>query len=204
MTTEYNLAREPAARWVQSSLREGPSLTFAKRVAETAEWGTAVFKTYANDGLSSKELTDFSIGGKVAGLLADRWIMDVLAGSSMTENGLFLVEDWRATPRSEFLGKMSLPTFFVGEEVYYIVRERDLRGVPHWRRIFSNTVPAFHAFLLDDDPRFKAGGTGTGDLLRETASRVRAVISGAYDGEGYILATLRDAGSDARRTQGPS
>lgn len=145
------------------------------------------FKTFGRRGLSEEDLTDFEAGNKAEA--ADDWLMPLLAHSPLTVNGMFLVEDWRATPESQFLMERDLPTIAVGPEVYFIVRQRDPRRIANWQRIFSNTVPTFHAFLMADDPRLAPGTTVSIELLREVAQQLRMIICGAYDGESYIVAT---------------
>jgi hypothetical protein len=185
--TEYQLPVAPTALWLRDSLRLGPSLSLAKLIADAEDLGHFSFKTFARQGMSERELTDFETGNKAEA--ADDLIMDLLAHSPLTLDGMLLVEDWRATPESQFLKEMNLPTIVVGREVYFIVRQRDPRRIAHWQRIFSNTVPTFHAFLMDDDPRLVPGTTVSLELLREVARRLRMIVCGAYDGESYVLAT---------------
>lgn len=187
--TEYTLPVSSTAPWLRDSLRRGPSLSLARLVENIESLDDFSFKTFAREGLSETELANFATGDKVSSHLADDWLMDLVASSPLTLNGIFLVEDWQATPDHQFLKEMQLPTLFVGREVYYVLRERDPRRVPHWQRIFSNTVPSFHAFLIEDDARLISGITVSPDLLREIAARLRMIICGAYDGESYVVAT---------------
>jgi hypothetical protein len=142
--------------------------------------------------LSEEDLTDFDTGNKAEA--ADDWLMNSLAHSALTLNGMILVEDWRAAPQSQFLKEMNLPTIVVGTEVYFIVRERDPRRIANWQRIFSNTVPTFHAFLVAADPRLVPETTVSPELLREVARQLRMIICGAYDGESYVVATRQSVG----------
>jgi hypothetical protein len=191
MTTliEYNLPAATTGQWLTDSLRRGPSLSLAKLIANTSDWSGFSFKTAANEGLSETDLLGFSAGNKASGQRADDWLMNLLATSALTLQGLFVVEDWRATPRSQFLADMSLPAIFVGEEVYFVLRERDPRRIDNWRRIFSNTVPTFHAFLVDDDPRVMTGTSISATELADMARRLRMIICGAYDGESFVVGT---------------
>jgi len=192
--TEYELPSIETARALKASLRDGPSSSLARLVA-SENLDRFLFQTFARANLSRSELLNFSEGGKAEG--ADDWLMDLLVESPLTANAVFLVEDWRATPESPFLKEMNLPTVICEGEVYYVVREHDPRRIPHWRRIFSNTVPTFHAFLADDDPRLVPGATVPLDLLKSFARHLRMIIWGAYDGESYILLSSKTLAGSA-------
>ena len=190
--TEYRLPTAETALWLRDSLRLGPSLSFAKLIAEAEDLSRFSFKTFGKQGLSEEALIDFDTGDKAEA--ADDWLMNLLAHSALTLNGMFLVEDWLAAPQSQFLKEMDLPTITVDAEVYFIVRERDPRRIANWQRIFSNTVPTFHAFLLAADPRLVPGATVSLEMLREAAHQLRMIICGAYDGESYVVATRERIG----------
>lgn len=120
--------------------------------------------------------------------MADQWLLEHL---SATEQGASLiVEDWRATPTSPFLVGDAMPTLFHGAEVYYMLNANAIRSHPLWRKILSNTVPSFHAFVLRTANQTQAGSDAETPSLELLASAVRMVICGAYDGEGYVLGTV--------------
>jgi hypothetical protein len=187
--SEYALPTTSTGQWVAESMRLGPSLSLAKRLAGSEDWSRFSFKTFARAGLSDAELVEFAVGNKASSSDADEWLMELLCASPLTVNGMFLVEDWRPSPDSPFLVKMKLPTLFVADEVYFLLRERDPRQVENWRRIFSNTVPTFHAFVFADDPRAIAGASISTTVLDEIATHLRMIICGAYDGESYVVGT---------------
>lgn len=186
---EYNLPVTTTGQWITDSLRRGPSLSLAKLIASAADWNRFSFKTFANEGLSETDLIGFSTGNKASAQCVDEWLMDLLSTSPLTVRGLFVVEDWRATPGSQFLKDMSLPAMFVGAEVYFVLRERDPRRINNWRRIFSNTVPTFHAFLVDDNPGVMPGMRMSIEELTDMARRMRMIVCGAYDGESFVVGT---------------
>lgn len=190
--TEYRLPAAATASWLRDSLRLGPSLSLAKVVSEAEDLNRFSFKTFGRQGLSEEDLIDFGTGNKAES--ADDWLMNLLTHSPLTLNGILLVEDWRAAPQSQFLKEMNLPTITVGAEVYFIVRERDPRRIANWQRIFSNTVPTFHAFLVAGDPRLIPGTSASLEVLREAAHQLRMIICGAYDGESYVVATRQGIG----------
>jgi hypothetical protein len=185
MTIEYKLPVGPTAHWLEESLRLGPSLTLARLIANS-DLERFSFLTFGKEGLSETDLLQFEEGNKAQE--ADRWLMDILKNSPMVSDGMLLVEDWMANPQSNFIREKKLPAIVLDDEVYYVLRERDLRKVPHWKRIFTNAVPSFHAFLLKDDARFVEGMSLSRELLQECARHLRMIICGAYDGESYVLA----------------
>jgi hypothetical protein len=172
---------------MQSSLRDGPSLALARRVAEELDWSRLTFMTFAGHGLADAELLDFRNGGKVSSEIADNWLMDWLSTSLVMDDAVLIAEDWRASRTSPFLVDKGMPAFFHGDEVYYLLREQDPRDYAHWRQIFSNAVPAFHAFVISGNVGLRVGSDVPADLIQEFAGKVRAVICGAYDGEGYVV-----------------
>src|SRR3954453_1495001 len=123
--SEYELPTTSTGKWGAESMRLGPSLSLAKGLAGSEDWSRFSFKTFARAGLSDAELVEFAAGNKASSSDADEWLMKLLVASPLTVNGMFLVEDWRASPDSPFLVEMKLPTLFVADEVYFLLRERD-------------------------------------------------------------------------------
>lgn len=186
MTTEHRLPAALTARWLEESLRLGPSLALAQFIANTQDLERFSFVTFGRNDLSDADLLQFEGGSKAQG--ADDWLMNLLKNCPDTSDGMLLIEDWMATPQTNFIQEMKLPAVFLENEVYYLLRERDPRVVPHWRRIFTNAVPTFHAFLLKDDTRLIEGMSMSSELLQECARNLRMIICGAYDGESYVVA----------------
>lgn len=185
-TREYQLPNEATVQWLLDSLGKGPSLSLAKLVAATHELSGFAFKTYAKSGLAESELVAFSEGGKAVGAEADEWLLDTLTTALKFSDFAVLVEDWRG-PSREFLSEMHLPAMHFGDEVYFLVRSGDPRKIEHWRRIFSNTSPTFHAFLFKDVAHLTAGEELTHADLVTCSRHVRMIIAGAYDGESYVI-----------------
>jgi hypothetical protein len=186
MTTEYKLPVASTARWLEESLRLGPSLALAQLIADVEDLERFSFVTFGRNDLSEADLLQFEGGNKAEG--ADNWLMDTLKSSPLTLDGMLLVEDWMATPQSNFIREKKLPAMFLDNEVYYLLRERDPRVVRHWKRIFTNAVPTFHSFVLKDDTRLVEGMSMSRELLQECAQHLRMIICGAYDGESYVVA----------------
>jgi hypothetical protein len=189
---EYLLPQHPVTDWIRDGMRLGPSLALARHLESTLDWTQFAFRTVAFEDLTPSQLSNFTSGNRADSDQANNWVFDTLVRSSLSAGSMYLVEDWRASRSSNFIRQMSLPAIFCGDEVYYAVRERDPRHRDHWRRIFSNTVPTFYAFLVADDPRLAVGESISFDALRDSARDLRALISGAFDGESYILATQGD------------
>lgn len=187
MSTEYQLPKFPTAQWVIESLREGPSLTLSQIAAERLDVDQFSFVTFAQENVSQRDLLEFQYGGKAE--KADDWLMERLKKNSALGTGqMVVVEDWMATPQSNFIRERGLPAVFFGEEVYYVVRNHDPRTFPHWKRIFTNAVPSFHAFLVNDDAALIEGSTIDHEHLNELGQSLRMIICGAYDGESYVIA----------------
>ena len=140
---KYVLPAQLAAQWMKTSLRQGPSLSLSRLAADLLNWDSFSFSTFANHRLDDAQILDFSVGGKVGSDAADSWLLDWLSTSSVMENSVLVSEDWRASPRSPFLEKKKMPTFFHGNEVYYFLKTRDPREFQNWRLVISNTVPSF-------------------------------------------------------------
>jgi hypothetical protein len=189
MMIEYNLQSIPTIDWLRDSLRKGPSLSLAKLVEQCQDLSKFVFRTDAREGLSSSELEEFSTGGKAISIVADDWLMELISTSQRTNDGAFIVEDWRAKPDSEFITIMSLPAIYFKNEVYYLIQKKDLRNIKNLRRIFSNTVPTFLAFHIDASVDLIKGMVMTEEVLRTAAAKTQMIISGAYDGESYVVGT---------------
>jgi hypothetical protein len=178
---------------MRHSLREGPSLSLAKQVANRVDWTDWRFETYANTGLPEVELVDFSSGGKVSGSVTDQWLLRRLAAYGASADATLIAEDWRADPDDLFLTSRGMPTFFYGNEVYYALKVDAIEDQPQWRLVLSNTVPTFHAFILRGDHRPEIGSRITAASILEMVQSVRGVICGAYDGEGYVVGLAPDS-----------
>lgn len=185
--TTYELDSNITAQWVRDSLHHGPSLSLSKLVDKIFSWDKVIFKTFANGGLDSEQLYNFSSGGKVESDSADDWIMDVVIKPSLAEGYLCVIEDWRAKRGSPFIKEMNLPALFMNDEVYYLYQRNDPRLTLHWQRAFSNSTPSFHAFLLPNDIGIKIGMNIDFAILHQAANKVKKIVCGAYDGEGYIV-----------------
>src|SRR5262249_13224585 len=101
------------------------------------------------------------------------------------EPAFILVEDWRAKPSHKFLLSDAMPALVAGDEVYYVVTSTDIRDQPHWRRIFSNSSPLFHAFEIGATPPDSA--TVPQEVLINWVASVEKIVLGAYDGESYVI-----------------
>jgi hypothetical protein len=186
MSAEYKLPNAQTARWLRESLTKGPSLTLSQIVATRTDLDQLSFVTFGRDQLSEGDLLEFEFGGKAE--RADDWLMDRLRASTLWAGGMLIVEDWMASPEAKFINENNLPAAYLDQEVYYVVRDRDPRSLPHWKRIFTNAVPTFHAFVVKDDAHLVAGTSMTREHLKELAGHLRSIICGAYDGESYVIA----------------
>lgn len=147
------------------------------------------FTTFASDVTSSDELFDFSRGGKTDASSADEWLFSLLLHAASECPIQILVEDWRATRGNAFLTRSKFPAIYFGDETYYLLRAKQRPLHEQEARIFSNTVPTFHAFVFEEDPCLSVGMSLSMDHLQRVADSVKGIVCGAYDGEGFVVAT---------------
>ena len=190
--TQHELPTAATADWMYESLSKGPSLSLAKTVARTVPLYDYSFVTFASKAVSSDELIDFSAGGKADAVSADDWLFSLLLRMATASPIVLLVEDWRATRGDEFLATRKFPAIYFGSETYYLLRLEQRPFHSQHARIFSNTVPTFHAFAVEEDARLLVGMSLSSDDLQRIAKSVKAVLCGAYDGESYVVASRSD------------
>lgn len=118
---------------------------------------------------------------------AAEWLRSRVLAFFSRQNGYALVSDWTARPKHTFLTDRGMPAVFHKSEVYYVVTNNEAQEQRKWGRIWSNTVPLFHAFLVAGMQPPQLGIELNSTLLEEMVPRVRAIIFGIYDGESYLL-----------------
>ncbi|GGP27052.1 hypothetical protein [Silvimonas amylolytica] len=104
MNSMHELPSIVAAKWLEESLKPGPSLTLAKKAAERLDLQSWEYRTLANSALTSHELLDFSAGGKTSGLMADEWLFNELLEKERESKNLgLIIEDWREKRGNAFI-----------------------------------------------------------------------------------------------------
>lgn len=174
-----------AQKWLRESLKLGPSLRLSKIIEEKWDWRSSLFAVYAPSGLSRQQLLEFDAGGKVSSLESDQWLMDSTK-INYPKGYFYIVENWRARPNSKYLKMDNMPYFVVGDEVYF---KFDLKNCQkkEFGKIFTNTVPTFHAYLVKDVADIEVGDCLGEDVLLRIVANVEMIICGVYDGESYMV-----------------
>jgi len=192
---QHQLSTQEATLWMRDSLGSGPSLTLAKLVCRAFPWDECTCWTVADASIAQEKLSDFLQGGKVSGQVADQWLLAWLATvAGSCGEATLVAEDWRADRNSEFLATDRLPAFFYGIEVYYCLPCSDVAIFPRTKVILSNTVPSFHAFVARGDLDLLRANSleWSAETIQKVAEDVAAIICGAYDGEGFVVAVRSD------------
>jgi hypothetical protein len=189
MNIAYDLRQRRALDWVRESLTDGLALGVSKSVAKSVNLDKARLRVFANEGLSEQALLEFAYGGKAAGEpRPDNWLKDCLNRLRSPGDGLFLFEDWRARPTDKVILEQKLPVVTSGQDVYYVLPNCDPHQVANWQRLCSNTVPLFHAFVVNmPSADIRAEYSTWPDQI---ASNVTHIILGVYDGESYLICSV--------------
>ena len=191
MNVERTLPKGQAMGWAHNALLDPIALSFSRHVAAEIDLSKASFRVLAEQSLSDAVLMDFATGGKISGEPHPQdWLLECIAPACTTLDDCILAEDWLARPEHTFLVDRAMPAVISDQEVYYIVPADELRVEPNWRRIFANTVPSFHAFVIDGNCTLFRGDTFTIDAMQLLAKQVRKIIFGVYDGESYMVCSL--------------
>lgn len=185
---QYELAPTIAAPWVLESLSRGPSLSLAKAVARTVNLSSLSYFTLAASNLTAQELGAFEVGGKSDSRAADRWLRASLETVLVPRlpDVFTVVEDWRAQRGDPFLKEF--PVTYLNQEVYYVLSGLEQLSPDVQKRVFSNTVPSFHAFVIACEAKSAANSDFTAEAIERYASGLVAIVCGIYDGESYLLA----------------
>lgn len=181
----YFLPNKPTEAWIREWMKDGPSLQLAKQVEKTWDWSQSQFIT-PHTGKTEKEMLEFRFGGKFSTDETDQWLLDTTRNLFGKSEHLFIVEDWRKGKTDKILKNLenSPPYRFIDDEFYYIFPVNKELTDREFRIIFSNTLPSFHAFIVDgENMNFE---TET-DLIDTLSRKVLAIICGSYDGESYIF-----------------
>lgn len=176
-------------RWIEKSISDGPSLTLSKCVISNIDSRDFECFVEVEGILCNNDLMDFKAGGKVSGVEAYESLIRYLSLLASKFDFSIVAEDWCAKPESVFLHRVGMPAFFYKDEVYYIVESSKIANESNLSRIMSNTTPTFNAFLVKRGAADLIGEDVDFSVIESLANSVCAIISGVYDGEGYILCT---------------
>lgn len=190
MNKEHIISRNDVLDWVKNSLLDSLALTFSNFVAGSVDWENARFKVFAKHDLLDTAIMDFKSGGKTQdGPNPDEWLKATLNSLIDCRDGFLIVEDWLARRQDLFLVNRSMPAFFNGNEVYYLVDE-NLAEVKNWKRICSNNVPLFHAFFVHGKDYPQLNESVELDKFELIAKCVKLIVFGVYDGESYLVCSF--------------
>ncbi|MBF0134525.1 MAG: hypothetical protein HQL75_18300 [Magnetococcales bacterium] len=186
-----DIDRETVRRWAIESLDDPLALSFSHYVSSNVDWGSAWFRTFGSSDLSKEDYLNFETGGKFSGTpYADDWLIESIKVARKQESTFLFIEDWTARPGSCFISSFLLPAVYSGNEVYYVVEDRDFDQMPRWGRISSNTSPLFHGFVIQDYPAPSLGSTLEKEDLEAISRHVLMAFLGIYDGESYMLCSF--------------
>ena len=191
MNIEHDLTNDVVRDWAKMSLLDPLSLSFSKWCEATVDWRNARFSVLAASNCTKEQLLDFKHGGKMDGNpIVDDWFVEQLSVRQRSDDFL-LVEDWHVTPRASFLEQREMPGVYFNDEVYYLIAQRNAVNIPNWGRIFSNSVPLFHAFVVRGvPPAVDDRRQVQHETFRSLAGCVATIVFGVYDGESYLLCDL--------------
>jgi len=195
MNTERILPPDQATCWAHASLVDPLALSFSRHVAANVDWTKAIFRVFAEESVSDDALLKFETGSKVSPEPhPDGWLDERIKSVGAGRSAFLIAEDWTVRPQHSFLTARAMPAVFHNEEVYYVVRLQEVAHEMNWRRILSNTVPLFHAFVIGGECGVSPRDT-IGQLLMEKWSKqLQMIIFGVFDGETYLVSSFSDSG----------
>jgi len=172
-----------ALEYLKDSLADGLSLSRSATSRLTGLTAVALVP----EGVSAERATDFKRGGLGRSVIADlaQLLVERFAGATL----LLELPLWRGNDPGVVGGEFTV--LICGEEVYAVC---DLDGSLDSAELTLRAAdPSFmyNAFVI----RHRNGESGTqcpAEWLEVEDSKLVAVIVGAYDGEGFILASMPD------------
>jgi len=188
---KHILPTNETAEWMQNSLREGPSLKMSRMVDVAWRWNDAAFFSFGYECLENFQLLNFDAGDVVGN--ADSLILEYARDKYKKQKMHFLVEDWaikKNTPYLVELAKLGVSHIFCKNEVYYFLEIDGLLTEELFAGAFRNLPAALHAYIIPNCGDFYVGMEIHEDDLRKIAENTREIICGAYDGEGYVVASI--------------
>lgn len=189
MNQEHCLEPQATISWVLDSLMDELALSLSHKVAATVQLANMTFRTFAASTASESQLLDFEVGGKVCANPSPLdWLTNALKSTFDWTDCFLIVEDWTARPTDRFISQAGLPAFELEEQVYYIFDQPIPLEINNWRRMYSNTPPLFHGFIISGrNMRPRSSTSLSNALMDKLAHSVKGIFVGVYDGESYVV-----------------
>ena len=204
-----------AIDYVRKCLEAGNKL--AELVLEDVELEKGNVITFFPSFVKKKELNKFDIGGKLSQPFKAQWINrenGVSIPSSIDnylvskiknnltnfKNGLCVFEDFLANPKDPCLSNKRNSIYVYKNDVYYFLFAQDvtkekINQIIKW----SSALPIHLGYIISDlknnDFIMTSNKENTNlskSELKIIVKRIKRIIVGAYDGEGYLIWSKKD------------
>jgi hypothetical protein len=198
MNVEYHLPAEKVERFVSSELSDSLAMTLSHCFSRFFNPVATGFRLLAKEGLNEGEVLDFQGAPRAEGVPSPGdWLVQFFTSFGNGADPFLLVEYWLLSPRSSVIKADNLPAVYHGDEVYFVIRVKDLGNDDGAKGLCTdNLVPLYHVFLIQGVPMPEIGSDITTEELEVLAAHVRAFCMGIYDGESYLVATAGQTGVD--------
>lgn len=187
MNIEHVIDPDRGADFVIECLEGDLGLSLSKYVCRNFLQSETDFFSFASNKLNREQILNFAEGGKFeVGDTSER-LLECFISKNCKRNGMWIVEDWLARPKDQFLIDMEMPFLTHENEVYYFVR--DANKGDKWLDVMNNRPPEFHAFYGDFeiDPTKKQLDHGDFENISKS---IEAIVLGVYDAESFLVCRL--------------
>ena len=189
MNIEHVIDPDHGTKFVVECLEGNLGLSLSKYVCRKFLQSKVDFVSFASSTLNLEQILNFAEGGKFEVGDSSEGLLELFISKNCKRNGMWMVEDWLAMPKDQFLIDMKMPFLTHENEIYYCVNDSN-KG-ENWLDVMNNRPPEFHAFYghFEIDPTKKQLNH---DDFENISKSIEAIVMGVYDGESFLVCRLLD------------